>query len=68
MLVPHIAGLERIGADIDREHGLDDVAHRNIGHVRPMPAAPAEMQPDAVGREAAYRMVQRLDLRAAYLR
>ena len=62
VLVAHVAGLERIGAGVDRQHHVDDVAHGDVGRVRAVPAAPAEMEADAILRQAAQRMVQRLDL------
>ena len=61
VLVADIAGLERIGAGIDGQHDIDDVAHRDVGRVRPVPAAPAQMEADAVLRQAAERVVERLD-------
>ena len=48
MLVPDIAGLERIGIRVDRQHDPDDVPHRDVGHVRAVPASPAQVKPDAV--------------------
>src|ERR1700722_7758914 len=43
VFVADIRGLEGIGADLDLEHHLDDVAHRQIGRMWPVPAAPAKM-------------------------
>ena len=48
VLVADIAGLERVGLSVDRQHDVDDVAHRDVGRVRPVPAAPAEVKADAV--------------------
>ena len=61
MLVPDIAGFERICAGIDGQHHIDDVAHRDVGRVRSVPAAPAQMKADALLRQTAQRMVQCLD-------
>ena len=61
VLVAHVAGFERVGAGIDRQHHVDDVAQRNVGGVRAVPAAPAEVKADAVLRQALDRVVQRLD-------
>jgi len=41
VLVAHVAGLERVGAALDGQHDVDDVAHRDVGRVRAVPAAPA---------------------------
>ena len=35
VLVADIAGLERIGTGVDGQHDIDDVAHRDVGGVRP---------------------------------
>ena len=61
VFVPDIAGLEGVGPGIDGEHDLDDVAHRNVSRVRPVPAAPAQMKADALLRQTAQRMVQCFD-------
>jgi amidophosphoribosyltransferase len=39
--VAHVAGLERKGAGVDPQHHIDDVAERQVCHVRAVPAAPA---------------------------
>ena len=57
----NIAGFERIGPGIDGQHQIDEVAHRDVGRVRPMPAAPAQMEADAVLRQAAECVIERLD-------
>ena len=61
VFVADIAGLERIGMRIHRQHDIDDVAHRDVGDVGSVPAAPAQMEADAVLRQAADRVVERLD-------
>ena len=61
MLVPHVASLERVGLRVDRQHHIDDVAHRDVGDVRAVPASPAQMEADAVLRQTLDRVVQRLD-------
>ena len=35
VLVADIAGLERIGTGVDGQHDIDDVAHRDVGGMRP---------------------------------
>ena len=61
VLVADVADLKRIGMRVDRQHHLDDVAHGDVGRVRTVPTAPAQMKPDAVRRQVADRVVQRLD-------
>src|SRR5271170_8422735 len=61
MLVTNIAGFERIGLAVDLQHDLDDVAHRNVRHVRAVPAAPAQMKTDTLLRQSPDRVVERLD-------
>ena len=61
VLVADIAGLERIGLDVDRQHDIDDVAHRDVGDVRTVPAAPAQMETDPLLRQAVDRVVERFD-------
>ena len=48
VLVADVAGLEGVGAGVDLEHDVDDVAHRDVGRVRAVPAAPAEVEADAI--------------------
>ena len=47
VLVADIPGLERIRAGVDGEHHVDNVAHRDVGGVRAVPAAPAQVEADA---------------------
>src|SRR5438094_1836529 len=61
VLVTHVGGLERVGATLDGQHDLGDVTHGNVGRVRTVPAAPAEMKPDPVFREPLDRVVERLN-------
>src|SRR5580692_7934092 len=61
VLVADITRLERIGIALNREHKVDDVAHRQIGDVWPVPASPAQMEADAVLGQALDRMVESLD-------
>ena len=61
VLVAHVAGLERIGLAVDREHHVDDVVHRQVGRVRAVPAAPAQVEADAILRQAANGVIERLD-------
>src|SRR3954468_2894279 len=37
VLMPDIAGLERIGAGINGQHNLDNLAHRDVGDMRTVP-------------------------------
>ena len=53
VLVADVAGFKRIGLAVDRQHDVDDVAHRDVGGVRAVPAAPAQMEADAVLGQAA---------------
>src|SRR5579862_3325993 len=61
VLVARVGGLDRIAAGVDAEDQVDDVAQRNVVMVRPVKAAPADMQPHLVARDAAQRMVERVD-------
>ena len=61
VLVADIGGLERVGAALDGQHHVDDVAHRDVGRVGPVPASPAEVKADAVLGQAADGVVERLD-------
>ena len=65
VLVRGVAGFDRVGAGVDLEHEVDDVGERDVGGVRPVPAAPADVVAHAVFRQAAQRVVQRLDAHAA---
>src|SRR5581483_6845871 len=48
MLVANVAGFEGVGLALHGEHDLDNIAHWNIGGVRPVPASPAQVKADAV--------------------
>jgi hypothetical protein len=61
VLVADVAGLERIGMGVDRQHDFDYVAHCNIGGMEPVPTALAEEEPDAVLWKAPDRVAERLD-------
>ena len=61
VLVADIAGLEGIGLHVDGQHHIDDVAHRDVGRMRAVPAAPAQMETDALTRKSTDGVVQRLD-------
>ncbi len=41
VFVTDVAGFERVGLAVHRQHDVDNIAHRDIGGVRPVPAAPA---------------------------
>jgi hypothetical protein len=53
--------LEQVRPGGDLQHDLDDVAHRDVGNVRPVPASPAQVEADAILREPADGVVERLD-------
>jgi hypothetical protein len=53
MLMPGVGRLERVAAGRDRQDQVDDEAKRDVVAVRAMLAAPAEVQPDLLGRDAA---------------
>src|SRR5262249_57937597 len=59
VLVANIAGLHRIRTGVDAQNEIDDVPQWNVRGVRTVPAAPAYVEADAVGGQAAQRMVQR---------
>ncbi len=61
VLVPRVARLEHVGAGVDGQHHVHDVPHRQVGRVRPVPASPAEVEPDAVPGQTGDRVVERLD-------
>ena len=48
VLVAGVRGLERVRPGVDREHHVDEVRHRQVGEVRSVPAAPAEVEADAL--------------------
>src|ERR1700758_4002057 len=48
VLMTHVAGFDRIGLRLHAQHDLDDVAQRQVRDVRSVPAAPADMEANAV--------------------
>ena len=50
VLVADVTRFDRIGTGIDAKHQVDDVVERNVGGVRTVPAAPADVEADAVCR------------------
>src|SRR4030095_8240031 len=56
VLVAHVAGFEGVRLAVHRQHHIDDVAHRDVGDVRAVPAAPAQMKTDPMGGQPAQRM------------
>ena len=52
VLVADVTRFDRIGTGIDAKHQVDDVVERNVGGVRTVPAAPADVEADAVCRQA----------------
>ncbi len=61
VLVARIGGLELIGADIHLQHQVDDVLHRHVEGVRPVPAAPADVIARALRRDTVERVIERVD-------
>src|ERR1700733_4450575 len=61
MFMADIAGFERIRVRVDRQHDLDDVAHRDIRDVRAVPATPTQVETDAIMGQTLDRVVERLD-------
>src|SRR5205814_9570567 len=61
MFVADIARLEGVGLYIHRQQHLDDVAHRDVRHMLDVPAAPAQVEADAVLRQPADRVIERVD-------
>ena len=64
VLVAHVARFDRISAGVRAQHQIDDVLQRNVGGVRAVPASPANVKADAVLRQTAQRMIERLHARA----
>ena len=62
VLVPGVGCLERVIIAVDRQHQVDQVLHRNVGGMRAVPASPAQMEADFVGRQPFDRVVDRVDL------
>jgi hypothetical protein len=61
VLVPRVAGLERVGAGVDAEHDVDDVLQLQIVHTRTHVDAIAGVVAHPLGRDAGERVVQELD-------
>ncbi len=61
VLVPDVGRLERVGARVDLQHDVNDVGHRDVGSVRAVPAAPAQVEADPLGGQATDRVVKRFD-------
>src|SRR5579863_7404719 len=61
MLVARVRGLDRIAPGIDPENQVDDVLQWDVVVVRTVKAAPADMEAHLLLRDAAQRMVQRID-------
>ncbi len=57
-VVPHgplvfVAGIRRfegVATSVDRQHYLDDVTHGDVGGVRAVPAPPAQVESNPLGR------------------
>src|SRR5262245_24214225 len=61
VLVAWICRLEAQGASPHLEHEVDNVLERDIEHVGPVPAAPADMITGALRRQTLKRVVQSSD-------
>ena len=61
VLVPGVGRLDQVGAGVDLEHDVGDVRERHVVGVRAVPAAPAQVVPDAVGGQAVQGVVEHLD-------
>ncbi len=61
MGVARIGGLEGIMADAHLKHEIDDVLERHVEGMRAVPAAPADVIARALFRDAAQRVVERID-------
>ena len=61
MLVAGIRHLDAIGAGLHPQHQIDDVLERQVGDVRRVKAAPADVIADAVLRQAGDGVVERVD-------
>src|SRR5262245_13083122 len=58
MFVADIAGFDQVRLGVDTEHDIDDIAQREIGGVRTMPAAPADVITHAIDRDVVEGMIQ----------
>ena len=63
VLVARVGVLVEVGAGVDLEHELQDVAQRDVVGVRSVPAAPADVVADLVLRNPLERVVERGDAR-----
>ena len=61
VLVPRVRRLERVRAGIDLQHDVDDVLQFHLVDARAHVDAVAGVEPDLVRRDAAERVVDRLD-------
>ena len=61
MLVARVGRFDQVGAGMDLQQQVDDLQERQVGGVRSMPAAPADMITYPLGRNAFERVVERLD-------
>src|SRR5881397_1336106 len=61
VLVAWVGRFERVGLRAHRQDQVDEVAQREIVLVRTVVTAPADVKADALGRNVAQRVVERLD-------
>ena len=67
VLVARVGDLERVGAGVHLQHERGDLGHRHIGEARTVVEAVARVVADLVGRDAAQRVVERIDVLVAAL-
>jgi len=61
VLVPRVRCLERIGAGSDPQNDIDDVLQLDVVGTRPHVDAVAGVEADPILRQAAQRMIERVD-------
>ena len=61
VLVPDVASLDRVSANANLKQDVDDVPERQVGGMRPVPAAPADVVADPILGQTAQRVVEGFD-------
>jgi hypothetical protein len=59
--VPDVAGLDGVRLGVDLQQQVGDVDQVDVRDVRPVPAAPADVEPDLVLGQAVQRVIDDLD-------
>ena len=67
VLMAHVAGLDRIALRLHLEQKINNIFERHVAIVRPMPAAPADVETNAVFGNSLERVVHGLDLESGPL-